>query len=74
MHTLKYASIFKRVYPDRFCVLKTPPETRKRMSEAKLTDIHFLVVFVFCKHPQGLEAHIENEVFKYAFPARFGVL
>ena len=23
MHTLKYASIFKRVYPDRFCVLKT---------------------------------------------------
>ncbi|GEM_PF-5647867 len=42
------------------------------MSEAKLTDIHFLVVLVFCKHPQGLEAHIENEVFKYAFPARFG--
>lgn len=41
------------------------------MSEAKLTDIHFLVVFVFCKHPRGLEAHIENEVFKYAFPARF---
>lgn len=44
------------------------------MSEAKLTDIHFLVVLVFCKHPQGLEAHIENEVFKYAFPARFCVL
>jgi hypothetical protein len=29
------------------------------MSEAKLTDIHFLVVFVFLKHPQGQDAHAE---------------
>jgi hypothetical protein len=30
------------------------------MSEAKLTDIHFLVVLVFCKHPQGLDAPAES--------------
>ena len=30
------------------------------MSEAKLTDIHFLVVFVFCKHPRGLDAPAES--------------
>jgi len=29
------------------------------MSEAKLTDIHFLVVLVFCKHPRGQDAHAE---------------
>ena len=41
---------------------------------ASFLGVYIQAVLVFCNHPQGLEAHIENEVFEYAFPARFGVL
>ena len=40
MHTLEYASIFKRVYPARFCVLQTPllfPNVVMPASESLIT-------------------------------------
>ncbi|ACX75363.1 hypothetical protein Fisuc_1770 [Fibrobacter succinogenes subsp. succinogenes S85] len=42
------------------------------MSEAKLTDIHFLVVFVFCKHPRGSDAHVESLLSNVYIRAVFG--
>lgn len=38
------------------CSLNTP-KARKRMSEAQLTDIHFLAAFVFSKHPFHIPIH-----------------
>ena len=42
------------------------------MSEAKLTDIHFLVVLVFCKHPRGSDAHVESLLSNVYIRAVFG--
>jgi len=52
MHTLKYASIFKRVYPDRFgCSVNTP---KVRMHTLKYASIFKRVYpdrfWLFCKH------------------------
>ena len=78
LHTLKYASIFKRVYPDRFGCSANIPKARKRMPEAQLMSIHFLAVFCVLKTPhyipgttKRLELHLGKLAFLRVYPSRF---